>query len=68
MEYVFDFLGYLIHSLILDLFFLSQWMVYNMYNNGDPYRALPFLEASFKVKVSIVVLVNLLFIGLLVLL
>lgn len=68
MEYVFDFLGYLIHSLILDLFFLSQWMVYNMYTNGDPYRSLPFQNVSFKVKVSIVALINLLFIGLLVLL
>ena len=67
MDGVFNILGYLIHCLIVDLFFSAQWVVINMYQN-QPYKRLPFQGSSKIVKIWILVLINAVFIGILYLL
>lgn len=67
MDGMFNILGYLIHSLIIDLFISAQWIVVNMYQN-QPYKRLPFQGSSKMVKMWILIMVNTLFIGVLYLL
>lgn len=67
MDGMFNILGYLIHCLIVDLFFSAQYIVVNIYQN-QPYKRLPFQGSSKMVKIWILVLVNAIFIGILYLL
>lgn len=67
MDGMFNILGYLIHCLIIDLFFSAQWVVVDMYRN-QPYKRLPFQGSSKMVKIWILVIVNAIFIGVLYLL
>lgn len=60
MDKTFNFLGYVIHCLIVDLYFLSQWIVLNIYRN-QPYRRLPFQQYPRKTKIIIWIIINLIF-------
>jgi hypothetical protein len=62
---VFEFSGYLIHSILIDFWVIAQWAVYNMYKN-QPYRNLPLQYSSNTIKLVVVLCVNLIFIGLLI--
>jgi hypothetical protein len=62
MEMVFEFLAYVIHGIVIDLWVGAQLWVDNMYKN-QPYSNLPLQRASKQVKAAVWVSVNLLFIG-----
>lgn len=52
MDGFFSFLGYVIHSLIIDLWLFAQFAIHNIYTN-QPYRNLPFQRSSKNVKILI---------------
>jgi hypothetical protein len=62
MEIVFDILSYVIHSIIIDLFILAQYKIIEIHLR-EPYRYIPFKHADKKVKLGILIGVNLFFIG-----
>ncbi len=57
---VFEFLAYVIHGIVIDLWIGAQLWVDNMYRN-QPYSNLPLQRASKQVKVAVFVTVNVLF-------
>lgn len=64
MEAVFEFSGYIIHSIVIDLWVLAQWAVYTMYKD-QPYRNLPFQRSPRYVKFGLWLMANLVFMGIL---
>jgi hypothetical protein len=67
MEIAFELSGYVIHSIVIDLWILAQVAIYNMYRT-QPHRNLPLKRVSIKIKIMAFVALNLIFVGILFLL
>ena len=55
MKKMFEFSGYLIHSVIIDLYVFTQVALYNVYVN-QPYQNLPLQNSPRYVKVLIIII------------